>query len=122
MPLIARHLLTGLSARHGRGPMRLEQDAAELLMEQQWPGNVRQLANLLERAVILAEGRALVAADLKNLLAETDRRDERERLRQALRESGGDKKEAARRLGMSYSTLLRRIKAHDLEGYPKYRD
>ena len=122
VPLIARHLLDQLGERHGRERMRLDQDAAELLMEQSWPGNVRQLGNLLERAVILGDGPRLSATALRGLLAESSRRDERERLRSVLQETGGDKKESARRWGVSYSTLLRKIKEHDLEGFPKYRD
>ncbi len=121
IPLLARHLLESIAERHRGGPLRLTDDAEELLSSQPWPGNVRQLGNLLERAFILADGPVLDAAELRSLLSQTDRRDEVERLRQALREADGDKKEAARLLEMSYSTLLRRVKEHDLEGYPKYR-
>ncbi len=122
IPLLARHLLKAIAERHGRGPLRLTADAEEVLSAQPWPGNVRQLGNLLERAFILAEGPAVSAADLRSLLSQTDHRDELAMLRQALRETDGDKKEAARLLEISYSTLLRRVKEHDLEGFPKYRN
>jgi transcriptional regulator of acetoin/glycerol metabolism len=82
---------------------------------------VRELANVVERTAILAEGRRLTAADLEPLLRPASGAGERERLRQALRDAAGDKRRAAEILGVSYRTLLRRVKEHDLEGFPKYR-
>jgi sigma-54 dependent transcriptional regulator, acetoin dehydrogenase operon transcriptional activator AcoR len=103
-------------------PPRLEDDAAELLAAQPWPGNVRELAHVLERAVILAEGPAIHAADLGPLLRPLAGSGERERVRQALIETGGDKRRAAEILGISYRALLRKVKEHDLEGVPRYRE
>jgi DNA-binding NtrC family response regulator len=122
VPAVARHLLAGIAARHGLAAPRLDDEAAELLAAEPWPGNVRELANVLERAVILAEGPALRAADLKPLLRPLAPAGERERLRQALVEADGDKRRAAERLGMSYRALLRKVKEHDLEGVPRYRE
>jgi DNA-binding NtrC family response regulator len=125
VPALARHLLAGIAARHGLPAPRLDEEAAALLAAEPWPGNVRELANVLERAVILAEGPALRAADLKPLLRPLGGGGgggERERLRRALIESDGDKRGAAEALGMSYRMLLRKIKEHDLEGVPRYRE
>lgn len=122
IPLLARHLLAEIARRHRAEPPRLDEDAAGLLAGEPWPGNVRELANVLERAVILADGPALSAADLRLLLRPLAPAGERERLRQGLIEAGGDKKVAAERLGMSYRTLLRKIREHDLEGVPRYRE
>ena len=135
VPLLARHLIERLAERHGVEPPVLAADALELLSRQPWPGNVRQLANLLERAVILAEEPRLAAADLAPLLAAGTMQsegvhadgaqpaaDERERLRRALVASDGDKQRAAAELGISYRTLQRKVKEHDLEGVPRYRD
>jgi DNA-binding NtrC family response regulator len=122
VPLLARHLLAEIARRHRvEPPPRLEDAAAELLAGQPWPGNVRELANVLERAVILAEGPSVRAADLRPLLRPLAGPGERERLRQALIEAEGDKRQAAEILGMSYRTVLRKVKEHDLEGVPKYR-
>ena len=82
---------------------------------------MRQLANVLERALIVVDAPSLGAADVRPLLTPDPRESERERIRGALLESGGDRRTAARRLGMSYRTLLRRISEHDLGGFPQYR-
>jgi DNA-binding NtrC family response regulator len=128
VPLLARHLLNEIARRHGIEPPRLEEEAAGLLAGQPWPGNVRELANVLERAVILTEGPAVRAADLKPLLrplagaAVQAGSTERDRIKQALVETDGDKHRAAERLGLPYRTLLRKVKEHDLEGVPRYRE
>ena len=122
VPLLARHLLSRLAARHERQVQVLAEDAAGLLAEQEWPGNVRQLANLLERAVILREGSRLTAAELKPLLGSGDTGEERQQVRRALQQADGDKRRAAELLGVSYRTMLRRVAEFDLGGYPRYRD
>jgi len=122
VPLLARHLLEEIARRHHTEPPRLDEAAAGLLAAEPWPGNVRELANVLERAVILADGPVLRAADLQPLLRPLAGAGERDRLRQALIEAAGDKRRAAELLGMSYRTLLRKVREHDLEGVPQYRE
>jgi DNA-binding NtrC family response regulator len=123
VPLLAGHLLEEIARRHGiEPPPRLEEAAAGLLAGEPWPGNVRELANVLERAVILSEGPAIRASDLRPLLHPLAASGERDRLKQALTEADGDKRRAAGILGVSYRALLRKIKEHDLEGVPRYRD
>ena len=122
IPLLARHLLARLAARQGRPQRGLSEDAGELLAGQEWPGNVRQLANLLERALILCEGPRLTAAVLQPLLNQGGADDERRQVREALRQADGDKRRAAELLGVSYRTMLRRVADLDLKGYPRYRD
>ena len=122
VPLLARHLLREIAGRHGRAtPPVPSERALELLAERPWSGNVRELANVLERAVILAEGPRLEAADLKPLLAPLEEAGERDRIKRALDEAAGDRERAAEILGVSRRTLLRRIRRHDLGGYPEYR-
>ncbi len=128
VPLLARHLVAGIARRHQVPVPRLAEETVELLASQPWPGNVRELANLLERAVILADGPELRPADLQPLLgapaaaAPPASGGERDRLRRALIEADGDKRRAAGLLGISYRALLRKVKEHDLEGVPRYRD
>ena len=121
IPLLAQHLVEVIAVRQGVDPPILTKEAAGLLEEHEWPGNVRQLANVLERAMIVGEGPRLEATDLKTLLVAESGGSERQRICDALDQSVGDKHRAAEYLGMSYRTLLRRIREHDLAGYPEYR-
>jgi two-component system response regulator AtoC len=121
IPLLAQHLVEAIAVRLGVTPRVLTSEAAGLLEHHEWPGNVRQLANVLERAMIVGDGPRLEAAELKALLSAESGRSERQRICDALDQSAGDKHRAAQYLGMSYRTLLRRIKEHDLAGYPEYR-
>jgi len=121
IPLLARHLLREIAARHGRTAPVASDEALALLAERRWEGNVRELANVLERAVILAEGARVEAGDLEPLVAPLEGVGERERIKRALDEAAGDRERAAEILGVSRRTLLRRIRRHDLGGYPEYR-
>ncbi len=139
VPDLARHLVSRIAERLGTAPPRLAPDALALLAGRPWPGNVRELANVLERALILCEGGVLSAAGLAPALppggegASADEAGEsgggadaagaadRETVRRALVAAGGDKRRAAESLGVSYRTLQRRVKEHDLEGVPRYR-
>jgi DNA-binding NtrC family response regulator len=121
VPLLAPHLLAAIAERHGVPAPRLAADAADLLAARSWPGNVRELANVLERAAILAAGGTIRAADLLphlKLASES----ERERVRRALVEAGGDRRRAAALLGVSRRTLQRKVRELDLAGVPEYRE
>ncbi len=121
VPHLARHLAREIAERLGLPRLEISTGALEMLQAQRWPGNVRQLANVLERAIILAEDRQLRASDLSSLLEADPMPDERQRVRQALSATGGDKRRAAEELGISYRTLQRKVRELDLEGFPKYR-
>jgi two-component system response regulator AtoC len=106
-------------------------------MDHSWPGNVRELQNCMERAAIMARGMEVEPADLllggpppdaatlgdvldlSGTLADVARRGaeaaEEAAVRLALREAAGDRNAAAQRLGISASTLARRLKAFGLE-------
>ena len=120
VPALARHLLARLAERHRLPPAELAPAGAELLAAQPWPGNVRQLANVIERALILHPGERLGPAQLREPLAGAER-GERDALADALERADGDKRRAAELLGVSYRTLARKVRQHDLEGFPRYR-
>jgi len=137
---LALHFLRTSAQQNGKPIVRIADDAVEALLAYDWPGNVRELENAIQRAVILAEGEALelenlppeitdatralasrrraprretvgatVAADAKPF--EADLMDlQRERLVAALAEAGGNKSQAARRLGIPRSTLFSKLR------------
>ncbi|MEM9554924.1 MAG: sigma-54 dependent transcriptional regulator [Acidobacteriota bacterium] len=122
VPALCRHLATQIAERLGLERPSLSPDVLDRLQAEDWPGNVRQLANLLERALILADDGQVRLEDLEVLLgAARATPDDAEALRHALRQTDGDKQRAAEILGVSYRTLQRRVREHDLEGYPRYR-
>lgn len=127
IPLIAGHLLDELGRRYRRPRLQLGADALALLEHHPWPGNVRQLANVLEYAVVHAEGSAIGAAQLPLEIRQpaapravpeiaTGDETERDRIQRVLRQCGGNRAEAARRLGMSRTTLWKRLKESALAG------
>lgn len=121
IPVLAQYLLDRIAERQKSSRRQLTDSALEQLATQPWPGNVRQLANVLERAMIVSDGPLLGAAELRPLLSALGGASDRQRICEALTEADGDKRQAAGILGISYRTLQRRIKEHDLGGYPEYR-
>jgi len=93
-----------------------------------WPGNIRELHNVLERAAILARGRLIRPEDLPDLNVPSDAADtpvdgalkprvdsfERSLIEDALRDSGGNQSEAARQLHVNRVTLSYKMKAYGL--------
>jgi len=63
VPLLAEHFLARFAAQHGREKTALAPDVVAALVAHDWPGNVRELENAVERAVLLARGKALTPAD-----------------------------------------------------------
>ncbi len=132
LSLLVPHLAQRIAERHGVEVPHFPPDALARLERADWPGNVRQLANVVERAVILHPGVSLTAGQVEALLPagpvaglvadpSAGGEPEVERIKRALREADGDRQRAAAALGVSTRTLARRIREHDLGGYPEYR-
>jgi DNA-binding NtrC family response regulator len=119
---LARQLLAGAAKRFGRKALALAPDAANLLLRYPWPGNVRELENALERALALARSDRIGVDDLPPELgaapptvqiADDVRRlaeVERDYIATALRASGGNRSQAAKKLGIGEATLYRKLK------------
>jgi DNA-binding NtrC family response regulator len=126
---LAYHMLASL----GADEIELAADAKQALLDHRWPGNLRELKNVLERALLLRTGHTLLATDLrfdipgsasepppasKRLAASGTMRTlsevEREHIRSALDAEGGRVEAAARRLGIPRSTLYQRIKDYGI--------
>jgi DNA-binding NtrC family response regulator len=126
MPL-ALAFLKRFAAQANRPLTGYTETAIARLTNFDWPGNVRQLQNEVQRAVLLCEGNAVDAADLsvtstKSPGAESQDTNftllegvERNAIMQMLKETGGNKLEAAKRLGIGRQTLYNKIKAYGIE-------
>jgi DNA-binding NtrC family response regulator len=125
VPALAEQILEALAARWGHARITLEPDAAAALSAHSWPGNIRELRNVLERAVLLSGRAALGVRDLRFEAAEAtaapyelDRtliEVEREHIERVLRAEGGRVEAAAKRLGIPRSSLYQKIKRFGIE-------
>ena len=138
--LLARYFMERTVQRYGLPTKTLTPEAEVALLQYPWPGNVRELAHAVERAVLLhkegpvdaemlrlsvprsevpvvveAGGRVRVDFSAGNIVLDEV---ERELIRQALQVSGGNRTEAAQRLGMSRDTLRYRIEKYRLDPAP----
>jgi len=122
IPILAQSILLNVCRRMGKAPVELKPDAEALLLRYPWPGNIRELANVLERAMILQRGERLEASDLGlqsrassapegsgELLSLRDM--ERLHIERVLQRTSGNVTEAAQILGMARRTLYDRMKA-----------
>jgi len=124
MPL-ANAFLKKFAAQAGRAITGFTPAAAEKLRSFDWPGNVRQLQNEVQRAVLMSEGTQIEPHDLSISTAQNPDGDvqdltlmeamERNTILQVLRETGGNKLETARRLGIGRQTLYNKIKIYGIE-------
>jgi DNA-binding NtrC family response regulator len=120
VPLLAQSFIERCARNLGRPVPAMTRDAEERLLTWPWPGNVRELRNTLERACMLVRGEHINASDLRlgsvpALIPASESqvrriRDlERDEIDRALAETRGNKKEAAKRLGLSRRALYRRL-------------
>ncbi len=128
MPL-ANAFLARFAAQAKRNLRGFQPEAVERLTTFDWPGNIRQLQNEIQRSVLLSEGDEVSAADLsitdvKVSAAPNEGADtsftllegvERNAIIQTLKETGGNKLETAKRLGIGRQTLYNKIKAYGIE-------
>lgn len=128
IPSLAYHFLGKYSAKHGKNINSLAADALRQMMEYAWPGNIRELENVIEKAVILetsAELRSVylpkrtepaidTASDIYNGLIKIDDI-EQAAIRKTLIALQGQKARAAEVLGISTTSLWRKIKKYGIE-------
>src|SRR6202158_973096 len=128
LPQLIDHLLLVLSARHRRGSIQLAPDARAALASYDWPGNIRELVNALERAVVLSRGDTMRAEHLPDRLLAPLRQSspaasevslsldelERRHIQQVLAEAA-TLEDAAARLGINPTTLWRKRKRYGID-------
>ena len=131
VPALARHFLDASARTYRRGPVEITGKALDWLSDQPWPGNIRQLKQTLERAVLVLDGDRLEVADLVALsgLAEREARgttalpspgtmtlDEMEKamIVKCMRHYEGNITRVAEALGLSRAALYRRLEKYEL--------
>ena len=122
---LANAFLKRFSSQANRDITGFSPEAAERLRMFDWPGNVRQLQNEVQRAVLLCEEKIVDGADLSITSATSETNGdtsftllegvERNTIIQMLKETGGNKLETAKRLGIGRQTLYNKIKAYGIE-------
>ncbi len=127
IPLLVDRIIARLNDKLGTQVLGVERDALWALMTREWKGNVRELENVLERAIVLGSGDLIALKPLSadtTAAGDTQPRDLREALRKferqhllsVIAETGSDKREAARLLGISLASLYRKLHAPTDDG------
>jgi nitrogen regulation protein NR(I) len=70
IPLLVRHFIEKYDRRLGKSVAGIEEEALQLLLDYSWPGNIRELENLMERSVLFADGPIILASSLPDSLRE----------------------------------------------------
>ena len=118
--LLARHFVEKWAQACNRPGLRLAVETVELLRRHHWPGNVRELEHEVERAVALACGEVLLPGDFSECVrsvggvtmgvkCSANQSSERDTIETVLRNTGGNRTEAARRLGLSREGLRKKM-------------
>lgn len=129
LPLLGQHFIGRMNAKHGTAVEGIRDAALDRLGAYRWPGNIRELRNLMERAVVLAKDGWIDSGHLPPYLTGTPPRGnvielpvgttvaeaEKELILRTLEESDHNKAEAARRLGIDVKTVRNKLKAWGIE-------
>ena len=122
------HLLEELRPNLPDAPASIDEEALERLLKYSWPGNIRELRNVLERALIMGRGAEIVTADqlpsevreatglgVEHHVPRSLEEVERMHIDRTLRAHNANRTRAARELGISRATLIKKIKEYGLE-------
>ena len=132
IPLLAEHFMVKCGARLGRPHMTISREAMRTLLDYRWPGNIRELENTIERAMVLADGERVELEGLPERLRNDEserplpflgddlsikkavRAIEHELIRRSLEKTHGNRTKAAELLEISHRALLYKIKEYGL--------
>jgi DNA-binding NtrC family response regulator len=143
IPILAQHFLAIFNDRMNKNVTGFSDSVMELLLSHSWPGNIRELEHVIERAYVLCTGDTITTDHLPSEILEDespkqplqepvilsqptqveqtssstglDSENEVERILEALRRTAGNKAKAARMLGMDRSTLYRKISSYNID-------
>jgi Nif-specific regulatory protein len=120
--LLIDHFLDHFRMQHGRAKLKLSDAARARMREYMWPGNVRQLRNVIDSAVVMADDDEIIPDDLGLRDAGVSRLDtfridewEKRLITKALQRTGGSVPEAATLLGISRATAYRKISEYEID-------
>jgi two-component system NtrC family response regulator len=125
IPLLVEHFLRAMCERHAREPKRMTGEAMQILVDHAWPGNIRQLRNLVERLVVTVESDVVHADDLpadfrqlrpksSGTMAEAVETAERQAISAALAQCDHHRERAAKVLDISVRSLHYKMNRHGL--------
>src|SRR6202022_1093261 len=130
IPLLAEHILRDINAKHGKNVRGVGAEVADIFMSHTWPGNIRELRNVLERAAIMSEKDLITRASLPGEFGKAPAKSpsdlsamkfpigttvdamEKELILQTLAATGNNKTRAAELLGVSLKTLHNKLKEY----------
>jgi len=128
IPVLIKHFLEICLQETGKKIKDIDYEATQALLAYDWPGNIRELRNTIERAVVLADGEMITMHDLPDKFRTQDLEGvsttplrqaldtfEREYIRRSLAEHKGNKESAAETLGIDLATLYRKLKKLKIE-------
>jgi transcriptional regulator with PAS, ATPase and Fis domain len=128
IPLLAAHFLQRFSAKNGRAIDGFSDGCMEALRSYDWKGNIRELKNVIERAVILCSGPKITTEQISLPVTRSHHDDtlqegetfaldkaEKRHIEQVLHLTGGNKAAAARLMKIALTTLYRKLRHFDLE-------
>ncbi|OPZ28491.1 MAG: Transcriptional regulatory protein ZraR [Deltaproteobacteria bacterium ADurb.BinA179] len=129
IPLLAEHFLKMFSAKNDKAIKGFTPQAMDRLIRYRWPGNVREMMNAVESAVVLSDSEYISESDLSLLHAELPSQEaaapvsadlpleevEKTTILKTLEISGGNKSEAARKLGITRATLHKKLKKYRVQ-------
>lgn len=122
--LLVRYFIKNFSTRMGREVFRLSDKALDRLLQYDWPGNIRELENLIEHSVALASGNVIHDFDLPDVVANLPAINQRSRalkdieeahILSILDECSGNYDQACSILGISRTTLWRKLKLYGIQ-------
>jgi two-component system response regulator HydG len=131
IPLLVEHILSNLAKKTNKKVKGLSAKSLELIMDYSWPGNIRELENVLEQSLVLSEGEEITTNDMPIFVSKRRERGlslpegktlpemlenlERQLIVKAFERARGNKSETARILGIKTSALYYKLEKYDIE-------
>ena len=134
IPILVQHFLEGANTNFGRSVAVISSDAMSQMIEYRWPGNIRELKNTIERAVLITDGATLTSKSLPPHISkqvddkvstpapsttqdlnETVKNVERQLILDALERSDGVQRKAAKMLGITERVLWYKVKKYEIK-------